>query len=370
MLDKRIGILFNSKLLHSLIRGSSMHESITNYEEAAMCLQVQPVYFCLEDVDVSSMQVRAYMRLGRRYVRRLLPLPHVIHNRAIYFRSRAQAKLRTLTKRNICIYNQVNRYGKLTIHQLLLQDPCIAPHLPETKLATAAHISSMMQRHQSLIFKPDNSSIGRGVMKSERTDAGWRTQYAITNKQGRRQWRTAFTRSSQLPAALLRQLRKERYLIQETIPLATFHDRPYDLRVSVQRNLSGNWQITGIVGKVAPKHTFVTNVAQGGCVVPFDELAAWSLPHIRLTELYSRISQLSFAIASRLASELPHMADLGLDIGLTQDGNPLFIECNGRDQRYSFLEANQQDIWKATYENPIAYGVYLMNNQTICHITN
>lgn len=363
MIENRIGILFNSNMLFRLIRGRAKHESILNYEEAAYHHQVQLVYFRLEDIRINTMQVYAYIRRGTRYERKRITLPNVIHNRAIYMNAASNAKLHKLTTHNICIYNQVNRYGKYKIHQLLTQDPEISPYLPETMLASREHIAAMMQRHSSLILKPDSSSIGRGLMKLDQFPQEWRALYAIRTRRRKKVWRTSLGHGDELPAKVLSLMSNKKYLVQETLPLSTYMGRPFDLRVSVQRIQTGAWQVTGIVGKVAPQHTFVTNVAQGGKVLPFELLAAWSHPNIPYLVLYERIICLSLRIAECLSTELPHMADLGLDIGLSPDGTPLFIECNGRDQRYSFLEAHQTAIWKATYENPIAYGASLLQQQ-------
>ena len=364
MIDNRIGILFNSSMLFRLTRGRSQHESIHNYEEAACRHHLQPVYFRLEDINLRTMMVRAYVRKGSHYIRRRIPLPQVIHNRAIYKNSSLQAKLRTLTSRPVQIFNQVNRYGKLKIHEILMQDSCLAPHLPETMMATINHIPQMMSRHHSLILKPDNSSVGKGIMKIERTEYGWQAEYSIRTKKGKRVWRRSTGSGERLPQAVRTQLNTKKYLVQETLPLASYQGRPFDLRVSVQRDGSGTWQVTGIVGKVAPSHTFVTNVAQGGHVVPFEQIAASTYPEIPFSFLTERITAFALRVADRLSSTLPHMADLGLDIGLSSDGTPLFIECNGRDQRYSFLEAKLTETWKATYENPIAYGACLLSRSS------
>jgi hypothetical protein len=40
---------------------------------------------------------------------------------------------------------------------------------------------------------------------------------------------------------------EEKYLIQETIALATFNDSPFDIRISVQKDGKGEWGITGMV---------------------------------------------------------------------------------------------------------------------------
>lgn len=360
MVDNRLGILFNSNMLFQLLRGRAKHESISNYEDAANRHQVRLVFFRIEDIYLNTMQVHAYFRAGSRFIRKRIALPPVIHNRAIYSSKALNYKLNQLIRRNICIYNQLNRYGKFTIHQLLAQDSQIAPHLPETMIATSEHIAQLMDRHTSLILKPDSSSIGKGVMKLDRFPQHWRLTSAVHTRNRQKRWCTQFIPSKVLPLKVQSLMLKQAYIAQETLPLSTYMGRPYDLRVSVQRAHTGAWQVTGIAGKVAPFHTFVTNVAQGGKVLPFEQLAACSHPEIPIHILQQRIIELALHIATRLSTELPHMADLGLDIGLSPDGTPLFIECNGRDQRYSFLEANQMAIWKATYENPVAYGASLL----------
>src|SRR5690606_2299377 len=125
-----------------------------------------------------------------------------------------------------------------------------------------------------------------------------------------------------------------------------------DFRVSVQRNESGKFQITGIVAKVAAPDKFITNVAQGGVVLPVETLLE-SLPQLHPGDVCQRISDFSLKVVCHLAEHLPHLADVGLDIGITENGFPVFIECNGRDLRYSFQKGNMLDAWKATYFNPI-----------------
>jgi hypothetical protein len=130
----------------------------------------------------------------------------------------------------------------------------------------------------------------------------------------------------------------------------------------VQRDAVGEWQITGIVAKVASKKSFLTNVAQGGKVHRLERILESEYSHLEEQEVLNSISEFSLRVACHLGNNLPHMADLGLDVGITLDGFPMFIECNGKDQRYSFREADMRDEWKATYYNPMAYAKYLLDN--------
>src|SRR5690606_35205332 len=133
-------------------------------------------------------------------------------------------------------------------------------------------------------------------------------------------------------------VRKQKYMIQQTIPLAKYKGRPYDIRVTVQRALHGQWQVTGMYGKVARKGSHVTNVSRGGTAKTCDQLFrhSFSQPH----RIDHSLKQFSMRISRYLGSQLKRLADVGLDVGVSQDGKPYFIEMNGRDMRYGFKKAN------------------------------
>lgn len=361
MSDNQIGILFSARMLREFISGKLKFEAIPLYEEAARQYGLVPCFFRIEDVHLRKMEVDAYTKGSSGYVRRRMPVPSVIHNRAIYKRSSLQARVRSLVQANIILFNEVNRYGKISIYKLLQTDPLLVAHLPETSMATLSAISDFMKRYGALILKPDNSSVGLGLIKTERTRKGWRTTYMLRTSSGGRRWSTVDLPTGELPAAVKRDMLKKSYLVQQLLPLARYKGRPFDLRVSVQRDGSKQWQITGIIGKVAPPYTFVTNAARGGTTYRFEQLAAAAFPHIAMDILRDRICRFSLRVAARLSKSLPQLADLGLDIGLSPEGLPLFIECNGKDQRYGFREADLLDCWKATYANPIAYGAALLH---------
>ena len=149
-------------------------------------------------------------------------------------------------------------------------------------------------------------------------------------------------------------------MVQQCLPLATFEGRPFDFRISVQRGALGEWGVTGIVAKVASHKHFLTNVAQGGRVKSLADIVTSDYPHLDLNTVCRDITEFAILVARHLSTELPSLADVGLDIGMTKDGYPLFIECNGKDQRYSFREADMHDCWKATYYNPMAYAKFIL----------
>src|SRR5690606_5607611 len=105
---------------------------------------------------------------------------------------------------------------------------------------------------------------------------------------------------------------------------------------------------------------FVTNVAQGGKVYTLDHLLS-AMPDADGDQVKDQLVCFALDTARHLSRYLPHIADLGLDVGITRYGYPVFIESNGKDLRYSFAEGNMHEAWKNTYRNPIGYGRYLLD---------
>lgn len=358
-LDNRyIGILLNDSVYRRIPSGRTRHESLPCYERAGRQHGVRPCYIRLHDIVPGQTTVRAFVKSGREYVRRRIPVPAVIHNRGLFFNSDAKRRIERLVRSGKQIFNHWNRYGKKTIHGLLQLDLTIREHLPETMEATTAHLMEMMQRYDALIVKPNNSSIGLGIMKLKRVRDRWELDYAPTFKSRVRK-KTSFR--SKLPSVLLRRIRKSAYLVQQCWPLATYRGRPFDMRVSVQRGETGEWRISGVAVKVARSQVFLTNLAQGGHVHPLETVLR-DYPYLDPVHTRQRVEELSLRVANHLSSHLPHLADIGLDVGIDAAGRPLFIECNGRDLRISFREGRQFEEFQRTYSNPIGYGKFLMDH--------
>lgn len=96
-----------------------------------------------------------------------------------------------MVNRGTVIFNQVNRYGKWKLHVLLQQDPALVPHLPVTALARPGTVAAMMDGWGAIVLKPDNNSVGRGIMKLERSSTGWTIVYSRRTAGGSRRWRKA-----------------------------------------------------------------------------------------------------------------------------------------------------------------------------------
>ena len=354
MPPETIGIMFDSRMYRGIPAGRTGQESLANYEQAAACYGLIPCFLRLEDVDSETKTCLAYVKKDGVYVRQKMPLPPVIHNRALQLRRADQHEVTKLLLQGIQVFNVRNRYRKDHIHDMLHQDPVLKKHLPHAAKAAPESLAYMMEHYNDLIIKPCSGSIGHGIMRLYKRDGDWKL--TCQTKASRKGWATFRLSRGQLPSATLRRIFRHAYLIEERIPLVRYEGRPVDLRVSVQRGIDGLWGITGMFAKAAPAHTFVTNIAQGGKVMTLAEALDEEELGLSIAELEAWISAVGLRVARTLASSLPHLADLGLDLGIARNGQIYFIECNGRDQRYGFRKAGMPEHWKASYREPMAYG--------------
>ncbi|MDQ1912278.1 YheC/YheD family protein [Paenibacillus sp. GD4] len=362
MLPPYVGILVNDRLYHGIPSGKTHYEEIALYEQFCAKFGTQPCFFRLQDYKRGAAELKALVCRDGSYVEQSIPVPKVIHNRAIYPGKKEKRMLEAWADRGYRLFNRWNRYGKLYIHRLLWSHRTMRPHLPETMRATKENILGMMSSFNSLIIKPDRSSIGRGIMKLWRTKKGWKLSYPAAASISNTTWHTISWRGFRLPKVLLRRIGKTKYIVQQCLLLAAYEGRPFDLRVSVQRGANGEWQVTGMIARVAAKDAFLTNVGQGGTPYQVEPLLQSVYPDGNVDCLIAGIERFALDVVLLLGNKMPHLADLGLDIGLDQEAKPLFIECNGKDQRYTLKQAGLDDAWKATYENPMAYASYLLKN--------
>ena len=350
-----IGILVSSKLYRELSHGEKP-KILTFYEEGGNINNIIPVYLRLEDLKPGKPQIKGYLLdSDGNYRNATIPKPWVIHNRGYQCSKAAKQQIKRLIAEGLLFFNEWNHYGKYKIHRLLAESEELRKHLPETVPFNQKNIVDMMEKHCELIIKPSSGTFGKRNMKATRISASvWLLSYLMDDTS-----REEIVPVDQISLKIKALVKGGKYIIQERIPLANYNNNPFDLRVSVQRNGNGDWQVTGMVGKVAKTGSFVTNVARGGTCVTFDEILK-NLPELNEKQVAAEIEHLSLGVARQLENQIPNLADIGLDVGITADGFPMFIECNARDLRFSFREAGQFDTWRETYITPICYGKYLL----------
>lgn len=351
-MSPRIGILLDQRVLQRALRGRPTIERLSIYRAIALDeLGGELVVFSASGINVARRQLVGYVPTAKGWKRVRTAIPPVIHKRVLYRSSAPLRKLYRLRRRGVVFVNPIKIQDKRAMNAALASAPAVSDHIPFTQGYRWERLKAMLASGQSAILKPRVGSVGQGIIRAIPVDAR-RVQVTAAGNP-----RVIYR--SRLRRWLQKRMGARRYLLQQYLSLAQYEGKPFDLRVPVQRDESGQWIVPGIVAKVARRHAFLTNMAQGGRAIPGETAIRAAFPGSEAADVIERVRSLAVAVARTVARHHPFAADMGLDIGVDQRGKPWLIEVNTRDQRYTFHEAGLDDEFRSLYRNPVMFCAYL-----------
>lgn len=213
--------------------------------------------------------------------------------------------------------------GKYTKYKFMKEHSVIAPHLPATALLTEQSFSDYLDRFGIVIVKPCRGYKGIGVVQIRLLNGTIiEIQSGLT--------KTVFESKGEAFSSLKKNhlFKKRRYIIQERIPLTTINGCPFDIRVLVQRKKNSyQWEVTGILVRVAAKGYFVTNYAKAVMTVE-EALEKSGIRELDANKVVEKLNEVGLNSANILQEHYPAARRIGLDVGLTEDGHISILEAN------------------------------------------
>lgn len=206
---------------------------------------------------------------------------------------------------------------------VMSQSPYIARHIPSSRLFNASNLRSMLSRYGMVVIKPVRGGGGIGVMKISRQGGRYSCTYMS---------RTV-TRSSfgGLVSEINRRRGRRTYLIQRGIRLATIAGRPIDYRVKYVKE-NGAWRYRSMVGRLARRGLFVTNLCRGGVQMTAAQGIRRSLSARLVGRKKQEMRHLTKASTELLERHFPGIGQLGYDYGIDRNGHVWILEVNTRPQ--------------------------------------
>ncbi len=199
----------------------------------------------------------------------------------------------------------------------------IARHIPPSRLLNAANLHRMIAVHGMVVIKPVRGGGGIGVMKIEKLGSSYR----LTNKSNKR----TFSSFERLMKAVNSARLKRTYLIQKGIRLATIGGRPIDYRVKYVKE-NGIWTYRSMVGRLARRGLFVTNLCRGGTQMTAAQGIRRSLSAKLVGKKKREMRNLTKASTALLESRYPGIGQLGYDYAIDRKGHIWMLEVNTRPQ--------------------------------------
>jgi glutathione synthase/RimK-type ligase-like ATP-grasp enzyme len=271
------------------------------------------------------------------WTRRTFPVPDVVYNRLTSRRYENRSNVQQFMKdaksrHGVVVFNE-KYLNKTEVFDALRHVESLRSVLPEShSLKNYQVLKNMANRHQTLFLKPITGSLGKGIIRLRREANGSYTCH-YAGLIGPRK-----VTYSSLPAvfkAIAGKLRAQRYQVQQGLQLLAVEGRPVDFRALVQRDDTGVWSITSIVGRIAGGTHFVSNLARGGTL----STAAGALARSNLSaglraSALAKLRRSALEIAKGIEEKIDaHFAELGIDLAVDTNGKAWLLEVNSKPSK-------------------------------------
>ncbi|MCV9887818.1 YheC/YheD family protein [Metabacillus halosaccharovorans] len=222
-----------------------------------------------------------------------------------------------------------NKFHK---HQIMMEDPCLAEFIPETRLFTNNNLIDLLNKYKKVIVKPSRGSLGKGIVVI--TELGTEEYELLQlNKQ-------KHINGLENVYKYLKKLENFNIpnIVQYYIPLAKVYDRPMDLRYIAQRT-EQDWTITGKYARVAKVGYALTNFEHGSSILTVeDALKSSTIKNFNIKELNEKLNMVTLSITTCLSRYFPNHKIWGCDLCVDEKGSIWIIEVNSSPQIKGFLE--------------------------------
>jgi hypothetical protein len=316
------------------------------------------------DLKLAGGQILAYcyQTADKKWNRQLVPQPHVIYNRVPYRKLEMLPEVQQtiqscLKSRGVQLFNP-SFFNKWSLFEWLSRASDTKRFIPVTQqLNGIRKLESFLRKHPTVYLKPVRGKAGKGIMRLDRKS---QYEYVLRVQDKRSSQEAIFTSLDALWEQIQETIGTKEYIIQQGISLTSYEDRPYDLRVLVQKNYKGTWSVTGVGARVAGKASITTHVPRGGTIDEPSRLLTSAFGSEEAKRILGRVKQAALSIAGRIekSSGHPH-GEMSMDLGVDTSGRIWFFEANSKPMKF-----DEPDIRKKSLERIIRYGIYLTKKGT------
>lgn len=290
---------------------------------------------------------------------RMFPLPDVVYNRltsrVVENRPEVQRFLQQFKRRpEGGLFNE--RYvNKAEVFEALRRDETLRSHLPESYTYKGKiQLRSMLDRHASVFLKPTLGSLGKGIVRITRSGNGTYLCHAAGTTGAIREIR--YPNQGRMIEGVAQRVKGRPYLVQEGLNLISVGGCPLDFRALVQRDDTGEWKVTSIVGRIAARHTFVSNLARGGRLSTVgDAIAQSNLASGLRGDMKGKLDRAALALAKGVEQQLTdaHFAEFGIDLAIDTRGRVMLLEVNSKPSKENNAPLNAENGAVSGEDGPV-----------------
>jgi len=309
------------------------------YPLAAICKLegVDFYYFTPRHVNFENKTVRGY-HYDDGWKKKTFPFPDIVLNSS-RLRTTKQIEVRRRLK-NYVLFSE-SKIGSKKAVDSILKKSYYKKNLPETiKVRSRYELYNFIDKYKRVVLKPSVGARGESIYFIVKEN----TEYKIFYQQ------EVFTDLE----GLLDSIDLDLYLAQRYIDSKTKMNLPVDYRIHTQKDGNGNYVITKIYPRVAPKAFTVTNISQGSYSVYIKPFLRQNFENA--DEIYTKLKVLGIGVSKYLDNHYHNLNELGLDVCI-EDGIPYIIEVNWRPGSIIQFFSSYEHL-----VNLVRYSIYKVKN--------
>ncbi|MEH7385335.1 YheC/YheD family protein, partial [Bacillus sp. JJ1521] len=226
--------------------------------------------------------------------------------------------------------------NKWEIYNTLRQDKELSPYIPSTEqaLSTSAIIRTLMKEHK-IILKPEKGSMGKGIiglfLQQNYVEAVYKEEKLLIRDQ--------FTTRGDLKNWIDSIITSQPYLTQTYLPLHDEGNRPFDIRILLQKNGQGKWIEQGRGIRLGLPEHLISNLGGGGETHSFESWTENMSFHQKQL-LSDNIHTIINRLPDVLEEQFEPLFEIGVDLGHTSDGAVWILDTNSKPGRKVILETS------------------------------
>ncbi len=314
-----------------------------------------------KDLKLNESQIIAYRYdfNSELWVQQRIPLPKIIYNRIPFRKHELQPDIQKLIQR--CLKHRAIRFynphffNKWTLFEWLRKSKTTRRYIPSTqRYVKTLRFAPLLGRYPLLYLKPESGKAGSGIMQVRKEPSKKAPFHLVVpTRKSCRVYK--FSRLSSLRVKLDKFIKDEPYIVQQGIELSQSKKRPFDLRVLMQKNEKGRWDLTGIGARVAGSSSITTHVPRGGSIDDPIQLLVSSFGSAGGKKIYQRAKRAAFLIVRQIEKECGHtLGEMSMDLGVDTQGSVWFFEANAKPMKF-----DEPDIREKSLKQTIHFMKYL-----------
>lgn len=319
--------------------------------------------FTPSDINWQEKTVIGYfLNAQGSWYRRKVPFPDVVYNRLPNRREENGLAITALRERfikyEIPFFNW-SFLNKADVYQLLDNDPEALQHLPESVTNPSAEkMKEMIQKYRFIYFKPGTGSLGYGIYRiTYQSNRGYFMRYRANGQNTL----LRFSSFDKLYRTL--QLKQgnnlKGYVAQQGIKLIESDRCPIDFRFHMHKDGNNKWQPVGVGAKKAGRGSVTTHMKSGGTLLTPSQALQNTFGQ-QSESILHKARQVSIKLSEAIERNYPHrLGELGLDIGIDQNGDVWMFEANAKPGRSIFKHPSLRMEGKRSLNHIVDHCLYL-----------